>query len=176
VTRAPTYRLPKAAWLLQFSDGAIQTIGRHVQRHRWSKESVGQLFSRDLTTETVVVDKATVLKPRWSAWSRVSLDTQRAMAEREALFELGLHCIGLWHTHPERVPEPSPEDRELAKDHARTAQPQLTGLVFAILGTSPLPAGLRVWVAHESTLRSADTIQMPQTADAADSEATKEDS
>ncbi len=154
--------------MLQFSDTAIQTMGSHVQRHRWSRESVGQLFSRDLTAETIVVDVVTVLKPRWSAWSRVSFDTHRAMDERAAMFEQGLHCIGLWHTHPERLPEPSPEDRALAMDHARAAQPQMTGLVFAIVGTSPLPAGLRVWIADESNLRAAEIFRMPQAATAAD--------
>lgn len=173
MSTAPAYRLPKAAWTLLFSDTAIQTISRHGQHHRWSRESVGQLFSRDLTTESIVVDTATVLKPRWSTWSRVSFDTRRAMDEREAMFEQGLHCIGLWHTHSERLPEPSPEDRALAKEHARAVQPQLTGLVFAILGTSPLPAGLRVWIADESNLRAADMIQVPHTAAAVYSAATQ---
>lgn len=43
--------------------------------------------------------------------------------------------MGLWHSHPEPAPTPSPERVELAQDHALAAKPNLTGLVFAIVGT-----------------------------------------
>jgi len=67
------------------------------------------------------------------------------MREREQLFTLGWHCVGFWHTHPEADPKMSNEDRALAKEHARAAMTVINGLVFAIVGTQPLPTGLRVW-------------------------------
>jgi proteasome lid subunit RPN8/RPN11 len=143
---ALTYQLPHANWSLQFSDSTLRTLRGHVQRWRWSKESVGQIFTKDLTSDCVVVDRVTVLTPTWAAWSRVRFDTKRAMDEREALFEQGLHCIGLWHTHPEPMPTPSAEDRMLAREHALAARPQLSGIVFVIVGTCPPTAGLCVWV------------------------------
>jgi len=149
------YRLPNASWSLLFSECALRTLRGRVQRWRWSNESVGQLYTRDLTTDCVVVDRATVLTPTCAAWSRVEFDTERAMAERTTLFQEGFHCIGFWHTHPEGMPTPSTEDRELAREHARAAKPQLAGLVFVILGTVPAPAGLRVWIDDGSELREA---------------------
>lgn len=74
------------------------------------------------------------------------------------MFEKGFHCIGLWHTHPEPEPQPSSEDRALAREHALAAKPQLSGLVFAIVGTLPMPSGLRVWVDDGGELLLADTV------------------
>lgn len=119
---------------------------------------MGQLFSRDLTSECVVIEEATVLTPTWAAWARIQFDPRRAAAERVKKFESGLHCIGLWHTHPEALPNPSSEDRLLVRDHALTAKGQLTGLVFAIVGTLPMPAGLRVWVDDGEALRATEQV------------------
>jgi proteasome lid subunit RPN8/RPN11 len=93
-----------------------------------------------------------------AAWSRVRFDTKRAMQQREALIARGLHCIGLWHTHPEPMPQPSLEDRTVAREHALAAKPQLTGLVFVIVGTVPPPEGLRVWVDDGSELHEAAAL------------------
>jgi proteasome lid subunit RPN8/RPN11 len=152
-------RLPQATWSLEFSGDALQTFDKHVQRRAWSKETVGQLFTRSLVSDCIAIDVATVLKPKRAAWARVQFDTNRAMAEREAMFEQGLHCVGLWHTHPEPVPHPSSDDRQLAREHALAAQPQLAGLVFAIVGTKMLPQGLRVWIDDGAELRLTETVE-----------------
>lgn len=152
-------RLPQANWSLEFSSGTLQTFDKHVQRRAWSKETVGQLFTRSLVSDCIVIEMATVLKPTWAAWARVQFDTNRVMAEREAMFEQGLHCVGLWHTHPEPVPHPSREDRQLAREHALAAQPQLAGLVFAIVGTKMLPQGLRVWVDNGAELIPTEAVE-----------------
>jgi len=152
---ALSYRLPDATWSLRFAESALQTLLDHVQHSRTSNESVGQLFVRDLTQDPVVVELATVLVPTRAAWARVIFDTDRAMTEREVLFEKGLHCIGLWHTHPEPSPTPSTDDRMLAREHALAARSQLAGIVFVIVGTVPVPAGIRVWVDDGIVLREA---------------------
>ncbi len=166
MTSSPTvYRLPRAKWTLEFGASALETLQKHVQVSTKSKESVGQLYSRDLTSGQLVVDVATVLKPTWAAWARVRFETKQAVAERQTLFERGLHCIGLWHTHPEPNPTPSPEDRQLARDHALAAQPQLNGLVFAIVGTLPFPLGLRVWIHDGQSLLASDVVSEPAALD-----------
>lgn len=151
-----TYQLPGALWCLQFSAAALRTMRAHVQRKPGSRESVGQLYSRDLTSDCIVIEEATVLTPTWAAWARVQFDPRRAAAERETKFESGLHCVGLWHTHPEALPTPSPEDKVLAREHSQAAKGQLTGLVFAIVGTQAIPAGLRVWVDDGEGLHLAE--------------------
>jgi proteasome lid subunit RPN8/RPN11 len=140
------YQIPNASWELEIHPDAQDVLEKHVQRHEWSKESVGQLFTRDLTTSTVRIELATVLPPTRAAFARVQFDPRKAAVERAVMFVQGLHCVGLWHSHPEPRPHPSGEDLGLAKDHAQAAKPNLTGLVFAIVGTLPFPAGLAVWV------------------------------
>lgn len=149
------YRLPDARWSLRFTAEALAVMTPHTQ-HRWlSRESIGQLYTRDLTADDVVVDRATLLEPVAAWWGRVRFDTQQVMAEREAFFAAGMFCIGFWHTHPEPRPSPSRDDRRLARDHAQAAEGQLTGLVFAILGNAALPDGLRVWIDDGQALREA---------------------
>lgn len=152
------FRLPDATWTLEFSAEVQRTLGASAQLQRGSKESVGQLFTRDLASERVLVEVATVLKPTLAMRAKVRFDTAAAMTERQAMFERGFHCIGLWHTHPEPTPEPSPEDRALARDYARAAMPQVSGVVFVIVGTLPIPAGVRVWVADDTCLHLAPRL------------------
>lgn len=147
------YRLPHARWSLLFSEAALQVLQDNVQGRIWSRESVGQLYSRDLTRQEVVVDVATRLTPTFSAWSRVRFNPEDALAEREKLFKQDLHCVGLWHTHPESIPSPSGEDRELARDYAMAASSQLSGVIFVIVGTAAAPSGLGVWVDDTNSLR-----------------------
>ncbi len=139
-------RVAGAAWALTFPSEVLHLIGAHTQRTRFSRESVGQLYCRDLATPNIVVGHATAL-PRTRAFlSGVQFNLTVAMEERASLFQLGWHCIGLWHSHLESYPQPSATDTALAKDHAKAAATHLNGLVFAILGTQPLPGGFSVWL------------------------------
>lgn len=151
-----TYKLPGALWCLQFSAVALRTLRAHVQRKAGSRESVGQLYSRDLTPDCIVIEEATVLTPTWAAWARVRFDPRLAAAERVSKFENGLHCIGLWHSHPEPLPSPSDEDKAFAREHALAASGQLAGLIFAIVGSRLMPDGLRVWIDDGEFLRMAN--------------------
>jgi proteasome lid subunit RPN8/RPN11 len=153
------YQIQDANWQLEFSIDCQETLKSHIQRRRLSKESVGQLFTRDLTKGVVRVELVTVISPSWATFSRVKFDPKRAATEREELFKQGLHCIGLWHTHPEPTPEPSNEDLSLASDYALAAKATMTGLVFVIVGQSPFPAGLAVWVHDGEKNWVANNIQ-----------------
>lgn len=157
------YRVSGADWTLEFSATAIAALRRWAQRWWRTTESVGQLFSLDLTGDVIVVDVATRLKPRWSKLSSVQFDPALAARERNALFAQGLHCIGFWHTHPERLPTPSKLDQEFAADHARAVRPVLTGIVFVIVGTAPFPSGLGVWLNDGERQWRAEPLQKSPT-------------
>ena len=43
----------------------------------------------------------------------------------------------------------------LARDHAWAATPQVSGVVFVIVGTLSMPAGMRVWIDNGHDLRLA---------------------
>lgn len=150
------YRLQGATWTLAVTNDVIAFLQPYVQKRRISKESVGQLYTRDLTAPEVLVERATLLTRVSATWSRVSFDVEQAVAEREAMFEQGYHCLGLWHSHPEPLPHPSPRDLRLLRNHAAAATAQdYSGFVFAILGTRPLPEGLGIWVHDGEVLHAA---------------------
>ena len=141
-----TYLLSGATWKLEFAPAALHTLYTHRQRYRSQKEKVGQLYTRDLTQPLIRVEKASLLAASRSTFASVSFDPKTAYRERVLLLQQGLHCIGLWHSHPEAQPHPSHEDLLLIADHAKAAQRNLAGLVFVIVGTRPFPGGLFVGV------------------------------
>ncbi|SCU75978.1 conserved hypothetical protein [Cupriavidus necator] len=160
------YQIPGAKWCIHFGPETLAVLAKSVQHGTGSTERVGQLFTPDLTGDVVEIAKVTKLTPKWASFSRVKFDPEVAMAERSALLAQGFHCIGLWHTHPEPRPVPSSQDQALAKEHALAAIPQLSGLVFIIVGTASFPAGLQVWVHDGQQLLAAEPmVQKPRTTD-----------
>ncbi len=152
------FQLNDANWCLEFSTAASSVMYAHAQTGPHSRESVGQLYTRDLTRAIVSIDHATWMTPKLASWARVKFDPKKALAERVALFEQGFHCVGIWHTHPEPSPVPSSEDRTLARDYAISAKSQLHGIVFVIIGTRAHPNAYNVWVDDGFELLTARRI------------------
>jgi proteasome lid subunit RPN8/RPN11 len=146
------YRIPCASWSLEFPSNAVMRLMSHAQRRRWSKESVGQLYSADIASDVVRIDAVTTLSSKWSSHTGVRLDMPTVLQERADFFANGLHCLGFWHTHPEPVPRPSPADILMAADHARAGADVFAGFLFVIVGTAPAPDGLGVWIHDGTTL------------------------
>lgn len=140
------FRLPGAAWSLEIPTDGLAVLKSHVQCGWLKREVIGQLYARDLTAEIVVVEVVTKLPAQWSTFTGVGFNLRAAEAERERLFEQGLHCLGFWHTHPEPTPHPSGTDLLMAADHANASKSQFTGLIFLIVGKAPFPQGLGVWL------------------------------
>lgn len=57
------------------------------------RESVGQLYTRDLTAQTVLIELATRFPPRVAGWARVQFDPKKALEETQELFARGLHWL-----------------------------------------------------------------------------------
>lgn|SRR3989338_2637682 len=149
------YSLRNADWHLKMDSNAISTLSGFQQTGMFSREKMGQLFSTNLLSEEISIKLVTNIKPVRSSRTEVKFDPSEIQKEREELFEQGLHCVGLWHTHPEPIPTPSGLDEALAKDYALAAQQDLKGIVFAIVGTAPFPFGLAMWVHDGKTLHKA---------------------
>jgi len=94
-----TYRLAGASWSLVLEASVVSFLMGQAQRGRSSRERIGQLYSRDLSSTRIVIDAATQLQPRQSSYARVTFDAQRMAAERRTQFERGLHFFWLWHIH-----------------------------------------------------------------------------
>ncbi|MFZ3000330.1 MAG: Mov34/MPN/PAD-1 family protein [Undibacterium umbellatum] len=153
------FQLPGATWSMHLTEEVVEFLGSHAQLDSRAPESVGQLYSRDLTASVIVIERATKLRAKSASRVKVKFDPKEAYAERKVLFESGLHCVGLWHTHPEPTPSPSGDDKHLARDYALSAKSYVTGIVFAIVGNCPLPSGMRIWVDDRSKLLPANLIE-----------------
>lgn len=144
------YRIPGATWCLELSPGITKCLVGQAQRQRWSKESVGQLYTKDMTDSVLRVDVVTKLRTKWASHTGLRLDVPRVSEERAQLFRQGLHCLGFWHTHPESVPCPSSDDIAMAADHAKASLSVFAGILFVIVGTADAPSGIGIWV-HDGT-------------------------
>lgn len=140
------YRIPGASWCLELSPRTTTYLAGQAQRHWWSKESVGQLYTKDMTGDVLRVDVVTKLHAKWASHTGVRLDVAKVNDERALLFKRGLHCLGFWHSHPEPVPTPSPEDIAMAADHAKSSLNVFAGILFVIVGTADAPSGFGVWI------------------------------
>lgn len=149
------YRIPGAVWSLEMPSTAVATLTSHAQKRWWSQEAVGQLYSANLTSDTIRVDAVTKLRSIWSSRTGVRLDIPAVNRERVDFFQKGLHCLGFWHSHPEPIPNPSQEDIAMAAEHAFVSRDLFSGIVFIIIGTTPTPEGLGVWVHDGSSLWQA---------------------
>jgi proteasome lid subunit RPN8/RPN11 len=149
------FALPGAQWALSFDGEVVRHLDRHAQRRWYQRESVGQLFTSDLTEPIIRIDLATLLKAKRSSTSSVTFDTDEAMKQRADQFTAGRYCVGMWHTHPEPLPEPSGVDAQLAMEHARAAQPVLNGLVFVIVGNRRFPESWNVSIHDRRHFRRA---------------------
>jgi proteasome lid subunit RPN8/RPN11 len=135
------YFIPGAAWTIQVSAAAVSYLKNYRQINCYQRETVGQLFSPDLTSRTIRISEATVLTRVKASRASVTFDPEEAAEQRTVNLQAGLYCVGLWHTHPETAPKPSRTDERLAADHAAVALSVLNGLCFVIVGTAEPPDG-----------------------------------
>ena len=145
------FKLPGAAWDLTITEDALRHMYAHRQTGRNSKEAGGQLFCPNPHEVHVVVQKATgPYRSDKSGYARFELDPKRANDDRTAHFAQGLHCVGLWHSHDQANPRPSPTDRSAAANHLRATMGELTGFLLLTLGSGGEPPPLSVFVSSNS--------------------------
>lgn len=120
----------------------VELVFEQFKQTGWlSTEAGGQLYSDDPTQPLVRIRCAS--PPRKSDIRRRNafvMNAKAAQSERAALFEKGLHCVGLWHTHPEPLPRPSDKDVAVMREMVEYAL-ELNSFLHIIVGTSGLWVG-----------------------------------
>lgn len=131
-----------------FSDEVLSHFSRHRQLRFWQSEAGGQLFAR-FTGKTINIVKATgPRKPDWRTRFFYFAHRPSEHSEIHALFNEGLHFVGDWHTHPEKIPKPSKLDIQTYYETFRMSKHALAGMVFVIVGQEPSSAGLYIGICN----------------------------
>ncbi len=135
------------------SDDVIFHVLQHRQKKLWSKEAGGQLFAR-FNGDATIVHRATGPRPT-DRRSRRSYnpDPDAEQSEIDEMYGVGLHYVGTWHSHPERVPTPSHIDTWTMQGTVSRAVHSLPGFLLLIVGTDNPPSGFHLSrVSREHTL------------------------
>jgi integrative and conjugative element protein (TIGR02256 family) len=152
VAKRAFFRRPEAGRIAVAAE-AVADMSRLRQTRCWSNEQGGMLLGRLLTqSDDVAIDVATLPDARDRA-SRFLFFRVRAPAQalvEKLWLESGGTCVylGEWHTHPQRVPEPSSQDRANWKRIFTEARFDQDFLLFAIVGTD----GFKIWEQRKSGL------------------------
>ena len=160
------YWIGHSGQVLTFSAAAVAKFSYHRQTRWYHREAGGQLFARFSGNE-VVVEVAT--GPRWrDRRTRHTYEPHRPSEQREIdrHHRYGLHFVGDWHTHAEKMPRPSALDLEsMAESFARSTH-RLNAFVMVIVGTEPPPDGMSVFVcnanaAYELSVSDRKAVALP---------------
>lgn len=146
-----SYPVGRSGQVLSLSEDVIEHFRQHQQSNANQAEAGGQLFAT-FSGNSIEVSLAT--GPRQCDHrSPIHFKPNRKAERREIkrLFQVGLHYVGDWHTHPQRIPIPSSTDVENITDIFRKSHHSLAGFIMIVVGTASLPDGLFVAVCdHQS--------------------------
>ena len=136
-------QVPGGASLI-ITEQAARTMNRYRQVGSFQREAGGQLFGRFDRARTIVAEAT---PPRWlDRRGRSKFRPNRWLQHREIRdrYARGLHFIGDWHTHPEKIPYPSNEDVRSMKECFERSIHELNAFLMIIVGIAPPPEGLYV--------------------------------
>jgi integrative and conjugative element protein (TIGR02256 family) len=138
------YPIGSSGQILILTDEVLQHFSRYRQRLPHQKEAGGQLFARFSANEIHIVEATGPRKTDRRGRTFYHPDRQQEQAEIDARYELGLHYVGDWHTHPTKYPLASYTDVSNIRDSVTRSRHQLNAFVLVIVGTTKPPAGLYV--------------------------------
>ncbi|WP_427183783.1 Mov34/MPN/PAD-1 family protein [Bordetella bronchialis] len=130
-----TFFSPNFDSYVLFANDALGHMYAYSQRGCFSKEAGGELFARVIDGHRMVIVHASGPHPQDQRSRHSFVPDERAGAkERLRNYELGLHAVGLWHTHPEHVPVPSGRDRCTTEEYLSAFNGERDRYLMAIIG------------------------------------------
>ena len=131
-------RLPDSREI-EFPQQILAHFEKHQQKRKNDKEAGGQLFWEFASAGHMRV--AAVTGPRHTdIRSRTSYkaNSEQEQLEIDAFYENDCYFLGDWHTHPERIASPSPEDRKAIREIYNSSIDPGSGFILVIVGTGPI--------------------------------------
>jgi|688.fasta_scaffold1119721_1 integrative and conjugative element protein (TIGR02256 family) len=139
-----SYPIGESGQLLMLSSDVLRLFSKFQQKRCWMREAGGQLFA-SFSEKVIEIQVAT--KPRLvDLRTRFGFQPSRVQDQKDIdfYFGLGLHYVGDWHTHPERIPKKSDLDVKSMRECFRESTHQLNALILVIVGTAEFPEALGV--------------------------------
>lgn len=137
-----SYQLPNKKTTIVFSHNVLTHMFSFAQDKPHLREAGGQLFSRNPDESTIIIDVITgpYFTDKQTRYNWIP-DVTKMSFDRERLFVQETYVVGLWHTHPERIPCPSRKDKVTCEKHLRLLDPVYKGFLLITLGNGhPIPA------------------------------------
>ncbi len=139
------YCAPDGVGWIEFAPNVLEHLAQNRQMTSREKEAGGQLFYTEAPEGHMRVEAIT--GPRKTDKRSRSLykpDRDKELAEIDEHFLRGLHFIGDWHTHPERIARPSGSDIAAITEIFNRSSNRGNGFLLVIVGTGLLQYGLSV--------------------------------
>jgi integrative and conjugative element protein (TIGR02256 family) len=138
------YSIGSSGQVLVLTDSVVTHFKKHRQRFCIKAEAGGQLFACFKEPE-IRIEVATGPRPT-DKRGRTYYRPDRRAERKEIIYyhKRGLHYVGDWHTHPSRIPKPSPTDLSNIRDCFLRSSHTLAAFVIIIIGTARAPKGFRV--------------------------------
>lgn len=149
------------AWTWRWVDWEVAlhvpvSIGAILSEHRQGSrenERGGQLFVDVRDERGLYLARATRPHHRdRSGRTWLELDERRCRDELGLAGKAGLHLLGYWHTHPEKIPRISMQDERSFREFTQTNAPTIRYPVCVIVGQKVL----RAWSVREGTVIEAE--------------------
>ena len=146
---------------ISFTAAAISHMMAYRQLTVGDTEAGGQLFAR-LSEGRIDVEVATGPNPA-DRRSRFYFAPSRVHERREIrkLHQRGLHYVGDWHTHPQKVPSPSDVDLHNISEIFKQSRHSYAGILMVILGQLEPPAGIYVGIANAQGVAALEPLPLP---------------
>lgn len=141
--------MPGGSGLLVFTEGVLEHMYRYAQLGLFQREAGGQLFCSTPHHPDILIDAVTGPNSK-DKRRRCSFipDVTQANADRHQKFAEGRHAVGLWHTHPEKLPTPSSQDLQTTREYLEAFNSTMDGFLLIVLGNYGAPINMAVWLVH----------------------------
>lgn len=148
-----SYSIAGSTQIIVLTDPVLDCFDRHRQMTVTSPEAGGQLFAR-FNGDIILVECATGPRPRDRRSPTFFVPDRKAeRREIRRSFDMGMHYVGDWHTHPEPYPRPSQTDILSFQDMYRKSLHKLASFLMVIVGTAQNENGLYVALCNDHSPR-----------------------
>jgi integrative and conjugative element protein (TIGR02256 family) len=141
-----TFFSPDMTCYVLFTESALRHMYGYAQR-RWTQtEAGGEIYSATPYSSRLLVDTVAGPHPK-DRRTRHSYnpDVKATTKARNDEFARNRHAIGLWHTHPERSPYPSGQDRKTTEDYLRAFGNERKRYLSIIIGNRGEVPEMTIW-------------------------------